>query len=433
MTDHLLEGSLAFEHVSKRYRLGTLGTLRDSVSSLLTRLRGDDSAARTLWALSDVSFQVGPGESLGLIGPNGAGKSTTLKLLSDITRPTSGRISVCGRVSSLIELGAGFHPELTGRENIYLNGAILGLSRREIARRLDEIVAFSELERFIDTPVKRYSSGMYVRLGFAVAAHVEADLLLIDEVLAVGDSEFRQRCLARMDALKHSGTTIIFVSHNMYQVRRLCERSLLLVKGTARFLGETGEAISAYEKMIQAAGDDGEGLISSPMADAPGAVIISRVAALDEAGRSINHLAYHQKLVIRVSYNAAVRLIDPIVKLRLIRSDGTVCAMVASRYQPGLSWTFSGPGTVHVEFEPVQLVSGKYAVEARIIDTTDSMLLASGQSEWISVESPGFLHETDRGIFVPNQQWSHEPAGVERCRVGQNRGEPDGNANLDDR
>ena len=179
-------GSVVFEGVSKLYRLGGLSTLRSAVAELTSRRR--DRSLGDFWALKDVSFRVEPGESLGLIGPNGAGKTTTLKLLSNITRPTEGRVVVQGRLSSLIELGAGFHPELTGRENIYLNGAILGLKRREIARKFDDIVVFSELERFLDTPVKRYSSGMFVRLAFAVAAHVEPEVLLVDEVLAVGDA-----------------------------------------------------------------------------------------------------------------------------------------------------------------------------------------------------------------------------------------------------
>ena len=416
MSDYAEKGFIVFDHVSKRYRLGALGTLRGSLSAGLFPSRFKDDSSRTLWALHDVSFRVEPGQSLGLIGPNGAGKSTTLKLLSSITRPTSGLIATHGRISSLIELGAGFHPELTGRENIYLNGAILGLSRREIARKLDAIVAFSELERFIDTPVKRYSSGMYVRLGFAVAAHVEADILLIDEVLAVGDSEFRQRCLSRMDDLRRSGTTMIFVSHNMYQVRRLCERTILLVGGEGRFLGDTDEAISAYEKLIQSSAEKGESPETPLLADTPGAVIIPSVQTLDETGQPISGLRHDQTLVIRAMYHTPRPLLDPIVKVRFMRSDGTVCAMSASRYQADLSWMFEGTGMIQARFEPIQMVAGIYAVEVRIIDTTDSVLLASGQSAWFSVDSPGFLHETDRGFFVPNVRWSHDIIEAERLR-----------------
>ena len=222
-------GSIDFEGVSKKYRLGAQGTLRGTVAALVGRNREGGEQKRTLWALRDVSFRLSPGESLGLIGPNGSGKTTTLKLLSGITLPAKGRIAVQGRTSALIELGAGFHPELTGLENIYLNGAILGLKRREIARRLEAIIDFSGLKRFIDTPVKRYSSGMYVRLGFAVAAHVEPDVLLVDEVLAVGDASFRHRCIQHMHKLRKNGTTVLFVSHNMHLVREMCDQVLLLM------------------------------------------------------------------------------------------------------------------------------------------------------------------------------------------------------------
>lgn len=408
----LPKGTVEFERVSKRYRLGALGTLRDTLSAVFSRNNHSEDRRRVLWALRDVSFRVEPGESLALIGPNGAGKTTTLKLLSNITRPYSGQISVSGRISSLIELGAGFHPELTGRDNVYLNGAILGLKRHEIARKLDAIVDFSGLERFIDTPVKRYSSGMYVRLGFAVAAYVEADVLLVDEVLAVGDSEFRQKCLTRMDDLRRAGTTIIFVSHNMYQVRRLCDRALLLVGGESRFLGATDGAISAYEKMIQLSAEDENAPSLPPMADVPGAVMISNVMLMDEAGQPAPQFRHDQTMVVRATYRTAYPVVDPIIKVRLMRSDGTVCAMSASRYQPDLAWTLVGEGTLQVQFEPVQLVAGKYAVEVRIIDTADSVLLASGQSNWFSVDSPGLVHETDRGIFVPYLRWSHEPSAA---------------------
>ncbi len=418
MNIRLPRGTVVFDHVSKRYRLGALGTLRDTLSALRVSSAQDNNPQRILWAVQDVSFKVEPGKSLGLIGPNGAGKTTTLKLLSNVTRPTSGRIVAGGRISSLIELGAGFHPELTGRENIYLNGAILGLKRHEITRRLDAIIDFSGLERFIETPVKRYSSGMYVRLAFAVAANVEADTLLVDEVLAVGDSEFRQKCLARMDNLRQAGTTIIFVSHNMYQVRRICDQALLLIHGQPQFLGDTAEAITTYEKTLHLSAMENRDGESGPVPDTPGAMLISKVEVLDQKNEAVDQIASDQPLAVRVNYYAPQPLVDPIVKVRLIRSDGTVCAMAASRYQPDLSWTLSGEGEIAVQFAPIQLVTGRYSVEARIIDSTDSILLTSGQSAWFTVDSPGFLHETDRGFFVPNVHWSHEPVAFEHTGHG---------------
>ena len=222
------------EGLSKRYRLGEFqaayGTLRESLvhaGRLLTR-KEHRREVQEIWALEDVSFEVAEGEVLGVIGPNGAGKSTLLKVLTRITNPTAGRVEIRGRVGSLLEVGTGFHPELTGRENIYLNGAILGMKRREIQAKLPEIAEFSGVESFMDTPVKRYSSGMYVRLAFSVAAHFEPEILLVDEVLAVGDAEFQARCLGRMETFGASGRTVLFVSHNMQAMAQLCDRALLL-------------------------------------------------------------------------------------------------------------------------------------------------------------------------------------------------------------
>ncbi|HEX3096697.1 MAG TPA: ABC transporter ATP-binding protein, partial [Usitatibacter sp.] len=200
------------------------------------------------WALRDVTFDVNPGDRIGIIGRNGAGKSTLLKLLSRITEPSRGRIGIAGRVASLLEVGTGFHPELTGRENIFLNGVILGMKRSEIRRHFDEIVAFAEIERFLDTPVKRYSSGMYVRLAFAVAAHLEAEILIVDEVLAVGDAAFQEKCLSKMRNVTSSGRTVLFVSHNMAAIKRLCERSMLIERGEVVHDGPTSGTVEEYER-----------------------------------------------------------------------------------------------------------------------------------------------------------------------------------------
>jgi lipopolysaccharide transport system ATP-binding protein len=242
--------AITVENLGKEYRIGTRkrhDTLRDTLAgtfkrSNVTTLQRDNS----FWALRDVSFEVKRGEVVGVIGRNGAGKSTLLKILSRITEPTTGRAVIHGRVGSLLEVGTGFHPELTGRENIYLNGAILGMRRTEIDRRFDEIVAFSEIERFLDTPVKRYSSGMYVRLAFAVAAHLEPEVLIVDEVLAVGDASFQKKCLGKMGDVAGEGRTVIFVSHNMAAVVTLCPRAMLLSDGAVAYIGETAQAVSEY-------------------------------------------------------------------------------------------------------------------------------------------------------------------------------------------
>ncbi len=243
--------------LGKRYQIGTrergYATLRDSLARAVRapwrrfrRLSGAAGSGEAFWALRDVSFEVGEGEVVGIVGRNGAGKSTLLKLLSQITEPTEGAIELSGRVGSLLEVGTGFHPELTGRENIYLNGAILGMKRHEIDRKFDDIVAFSGIERFLETPVKRYSSGMYTRLAFSVAAHLEPEIMIVDEVLAVGDAAFQEKCLGKMNEVAHSGRTVLFVSHNMAAVETLCTRGIVLEAGRVAFDGETTEAVRHY-------------------------------------------------------------------------------------------------------------------------------------------------------------------------------------------
>lgn len=244
-------------NLSKRYRLGKIGmtSFRDEIGRLTDRLRGRRSekpaSATDFWALRDVSFDVQPGEVVGIIGRNGAGKSTLLKILSRITDPTSGDIIMRGRLASLLEVGTGFHPELSGRENVFLNGAILGMKKAEIARKFDEIVAFSEIEKFIDTPVKRYSSGMYVRLAFAIAAHLDPDILIVDEVLAVGDADFQRKCIEKMESIrKDDGRTILFVSHNMEIVRRLCRQCVFLEHGQVKKAGPVEEVARLYQGAV---------------------------------------------------------------------------------------------------------------------------------------------------------------------------------------
>ncbi len=243
------------EKLGKRYRLGAsqapYGSLRDTLAGMarapLRLLRRGGQAARPfIWAVQDVSFEVAPGEVVGIIGRNGAGKSTLLKMLSRITEPTTGRIELYGRIGSLLEVGTGFHPELTGRENIYLNGAILGMARTEIARKFDEIVAFAEVEKFIDTPVKHFSSGMYLRLAFAVAAHLEPEILLVDEVLAVGDMAFQRKCLNKMQDVGQQGRTVLFVSHSMPAIVRLCPRTIMLDQGQVLTDGPSPKVVDMY-------------------------------------------------------------------------------------------------------------------------------------------------------------------------------------------
>ena len=247
------------EGIGKEYQLGgpvkQTNSIREALATTFRNPLRKREPAPSFWALDDVSFQVQPGEVLGLIGRNGAGKSTLLKVLSRITEPTRGRIELRGRAASLLEVGTGFHPELTGRENVYLNGTILGMRKKEVDRKFDEIVAFAEVEKFIDTPVKRYSSGMYVRLAFAVAAHLEPEILVVDEVLAVGDAEFQKKCLGKMGDVAREGRTVLFVSHNMAAMRALCTRALYLQKGKVSYDGPVEAAITRYLSQ----GTDGSG------------------------------------------------------------------------------------------------------------------------------------------------------------------------------
>jgi ABC-type polysaccharide/polyol phosphate transport system ATPase subunit len=243
--------AIEFQNVSKKFSIGQHVTLKRQLSELLDRLRhGAPSAGadrhRVVWALREVSFEVEQGETLGLIGPNGSGKSTTLKLLAKITEADSGRVSIHGTVVPLIEVGAGFHADLTGRENIYLNGSILGLKRADIDKKLDSIIEFAEIPQFLDTPLKKYSSGMSVRLGFAIAVHINPDVLLVDEVLAVGDIRFQRKCIARMKEIVSSGRTVVFVSHNMAAIQSLCKRCVLLFNGQVAAYGESQNVVNAY-------------------------------------------------------------------------------------------------------------------------------------------------------------------------------------------
>jgi lipopolysaccharide transport system ATP-binding protein len=257
--------AIKVEELSKLYRLGEIGTgmLSHDLQRLWAKLRGKDDpflkvgsendrskndGSQYAWALKDISFEVNAGDTVGIIGKNGAGKSTLLKLLSKVTSPTSGNIKIKGRIASLLEVGTGFHPELTGKENIYLNGAILGMTKKEITARLEEIVEFSGIAKYIDTPVKRYSSGMYVRLAFAVAAHLEPEILIVDEVLAVGDAEFQKKCLGKMKDVSSHGRTVLFVSHNMGAIKSFCTRSVLLANGRLVQVGDTETIVNKYFK-----------------------------------------------------------------------------------------------------------------------------------------------------------------------------------------
>jgi lipopolysaccharide transport system ATP-binding protein len=319
------------DRLSKKYVIAAAenrpaDTVRDGLSNTLRRslraLTGTSSPRlrdREFWALRDLTFEVAAGEVLGIVGRNGAGKSTLLKLLSRITAPTSGFAEVYGRVASLLEVGTGFHPELSGRENIYLNGAILGMTRAEIQRCFDEIVEFADVTEFLDTPVKRYSSGMTVRLAFAVAAHLEAEILIIDEVLAVGDMAFQKKCLKRMGDVVRGGRTVLFVSHNLGIVSTLCNRCLYLVDGQLRALGPTAEVLSAYAS----SGAQGSGERLWPREQWEDDVFILRALRIRNSAETVcGNLEVARPFTIEVDYEITKRIRDMRLVVRILTSDG---------------------------------------------------------------------------------------------------------------
>lgn len=365
------------ENLSKRYRLGARAggtryrTLRDEVSGLprrfasrlARRLADSEDQPEDFYALRDVNFEINPGEVVGIIGRNGAGKSTLLKILSRITEPTSGRVEIEGRVASLLEVGTGFHPELTGRENIFLNGAILGMTRAEIKAKFDEIVAFAEVERFLDTPVKRYSSGMYVRLAFAVAAHLEPEILMVDEVLAVGDAEFQKKCLGKMNNVsKTEGRTVIFVSHNMAAVRALCQRCILLEKGHLKLHDSTANVIDAYASFSQIA-EARHASVMFPKPNGRCSVWVERVTVLGSAGNPSTVLQMGDPVSFRVDFRAAAPVTRPILGYLVRSAQGENIVSANTYFQ--VSPEYSQPvlqGYILCNLGALPLMANEYSV-----------------------------------------------------------------------
>ena len=339
--------------VGKKFHIrhGGAHTLK---SAVLSALRGR-KAREDFWALRDVDFAVESGETLGIIGANGAGKSTLLGLIARTMRPTVGEISVRGRVSSLLELGAGFHPDLSGAENIYLNGAILGLRRAEIASRFDDIVRFAELEQFIDTPVKHYSSGMYVRLGFAVAVELDPDILLIDEVMAVGDEAFKKKCLAKIADFKRRGKTMLIVSHDLDTITEVSDEVLLLDEGRVVGVGAPGEVVDQYRSLgfLKA----GEIVIREWGTKE---AVITAVRFMDDAGAPRERIASGEPLTVEISYRAGRRIEEPVFGFAVTRGDGTLCCG-SNTMIDGFPIPFiEGEGTLKLRFESMPLLQGKH-------------------------------------------------------------------------
>ncbi|HST53299.1 MAG TPA: ABC transporter ATP-binding protein [Pyrinomonadaceae bacterium] len=413
------------ENVGKRYQIGALhagyDTLRELVGEALLapfrRLRGGERRNRyeTLWALSELNLEVRRGEMLGIVGHNGAGKSTLLKILSRITRPTTGEVEIRGRVGSLLEVGTGFHPDLTGRENVYLNGAILGMRKAEIEKKFDEIIAFSELEKFVETPVKFYSSGMYVRLAFSVAAHLEPEILIMDEVLAVGDAAFQQKCLDKMREIRQRGHTIFFVSHNLPAVTRLCKRAVLLDRGRIVADGPAQEVVNRYLNSSWKAGAQRDW---PELSDAPGDAVVRlrRVRVCDERGEAVATSDIRRPVLIEVTYDVleAGHVLTPAVKL--FNDEGTE---VFGTHDTGDEWRrrerAAGRYTSAVRIPGNLLAEGSFVAHVSIMSHFPSTILHARAKDaaafQIVDESEGASARGDyagpmRGVVRPLLGWT---------------------------
>ena len=365
------EIAIKIEHVSKQYRLGAIGggTLQGDLQSWWARVRGKEDPnskigadtnlvrGQRFLALDDISFEVKKGEAVGIIGHNGAGKSTLLKLLSRVTAPTSGTISYNGRIASMLEVGTGFHPELTGRENVYMNGAILGMTKAEIDRKFDQIVEFAEMEKFIDTPVKRYSSGMYVKLAFSVAAHLDSEIMVMDEVLAVGDMKFQQKCLGRMgDAANSEGRTVLYVSHNMNTIRQLCTRCVVLNQGQVVFDGDVEDAIAVYMGMNSSMNIENICDAKRTGTDMDMKVHIDKVTFLTD--KSLPIYTQGEKIDVKVDYTAKCAMDNMAFRIALQTPDKTRVCLATTKPCVHVE---KGHNEISLSFNADWLAPGKYS------------------------------------------------------------------------
>ena len=372
-----MEPSITIKNLSKKYKIRheqrhQYGALRDviqagarrfvdTIKNPLGGFKDGDSEIEEFWALDDVSLDIMPGERVGIVGRNGAGKSTMLKLLSRITEPTQGQVKLGGRVASLLEVGTGFHPELTGRENIFLNGAILGMSKAEIRRKFDAIVDFAEVERFLDTPVKRYSSGMYVRLAFSVAAHLESDILIVDEVLAVGDAGFQRKCLGRMESVANEGRTILFVSHNMGAISELCTRAILLDRGRKVADGSVSEIVNQYSRIASSGAKyscDSTSIVREST--------ITGVRLLGDADQDTGVFDLGQSITVEIEYRVKNRLHGLQLAMTISRNMVDIIHTFDTDTLGPVEWVLPGLYRLRHQIPPMFLKAGSYSISLTI-------------------------------------------------------------------
>jgi lipopolysaccharide transport system ATP-binding protein len=424
-----MKPAISVQNLSKLYHLGgrqhgPYRTLRDTIMDvaaapwrqLRSLVKGPRPPARmaapddTLWALKDVSLDVQPGEVVGIIGRNGAGKSTLLKILSRITEPHSGRVELRGRVGSLLEVGTGFHTELTGRENIYLNGAICGMSRCEIARKFDDIVAFAEVEAFLDTPVKRYSSGMFVRLAFAVACHMEPEILLVDEVLAVGDAAFQKKCLGKMDEVSRSGRTVLFVSHNMATILHLCGKVALLDRGQLGFFGGCEEGITRYMNRCTAFEGAEIDLADHPHRRPGCTPLLGTLRLLDRSGKGTTQFFSGEPVAIELAVRPGCPVAEPHFAVGFEDTFGCRLFTVATYLSDAAPAAVRRAGRVVCHVEQLPLTPGRYCLTLNAGPQHAAWTDVIDQAVWFEVTATDFygngrLPNLDWGRFLVRSRW----------------------------
>lgn len=417
------------ENISKQYKLGAVGmsTLADDVSRLIAKISGKEDPflkvgeknerekasnkldSKYVWALKDINFEINSGEVVGIIGKNGAGKSTLLKILSRVTEPTTGTLKYKGRLASLLEVGTGFHPDLSGRDNVYLNGAILGMKKEEIARKFAEIVEFSGVAKYIDTPVKRYSSGMYVRLAFAVAAHLDPDILVVDEVLAVGDIEFQEKCLGKMKDVAGEGRTVLFVSHNMASIKALCKRGIVMQKGTVSFDGNISDSISNYLSALNTGLNTGT-IEKEHRTINTGKVFFNEVKLNNEEFSNGNSIYFNNNINISCKIDFLEDCDNVLFDARIISADGIEILHTMNIYDGSFTDVKKGLIVINIEIEN-KLQPGKYFIN---LGAHMSNGLSMDYLEHIleinilnvgKENQKGLIYDFKLGYYRPNAKW----------------------------
>jgi len=417
------------EHISKQYKLGAVGisNLKDDVQRLLAKLRGKEdpflqigdlnsrdqaqtgSSSQFVWALKDINFEINQGEVVGIIGKNGAGKSTLLKILSRVTEPTKGKLKYKGRLASLLEVGTGFHPDLSGRDNVFLNGAILGMKKQEIAKKFDEIVEFSGVAKYIDTPVKRYSSGMYVRLAFAVAAHLDPDILIIDEVLAVGDIEFQEKCLGKMKDVAGQGRTVLFVSHNMASIKSLCRRGIVMQKGTITYDGTISDSISHYLSGLNTGSNSGK-IENVHRTINTGKVFFKKIVLENDEFKNGNSIYFNNNIKISCTIEFLESFDNVLFDARVISADGIEILNSMTIYDGDFVKIKHGFTELSIEIEN-KLQPGKYFINlgAHLSDglTLDYLehVLEINVLNVGKDNQKGLIYDFKLGYYRPNTKW----------------------------